>query len=185
MSDLSGQFNPSRPTAKSLLNKKRPKRKHLMNSNQMRAMLADSPLAPSSNDMLRKLGNNDISVAFGVPEGLKEDEYNKMELVFYSFKKRLAQKYIASFFNRLEEFELQNPHLDFPMTKSDELMTGRVTYDEDGNIQRIKMLQWTDKEKLQDFFVSVLERLGTLPNPPDKLVKDGLFHVVYSFNVKQ
>lgn len=176
-------FDRRRPRAKNLLRQNSKKMIHT-DGHEMRKFIAGSAGAVSTKEMLTKLGSNDISVSFGVPEDFKQDEYNKAELIFYGFRRRLLQAYLASFFTRLNDFTIRNPHLHFPMTEDDEVMTGQVTYDHMGNIMRIKMLRWTNKERLQGFFEEVLENLGALPNPPDEIVRDGQFHVYYTLNIK-
>lgn len=127
------------------------------------------------------LNNSNVAVNIEVPKGVNLDELNEEELVFYSFQKRSALQYIATFYNKLQEFERKNPHVAFPITKEKTRMTGRITYDKDGNIVRIKMLEWTETQRLQDFFVNVLEELQSLPNPPKLLIDENdEFSVVYS-----
>lgn len=127
------------------------------------------------------LNNSNVAVNLEVPKGVKLDELNKEELMFYSFQRRSALQYVSAFYNKLQEFERQNPHLQFPMTKEQTRMTGRITYDKEGNIMRIKMLEWTKTQRLQDFFVEVLQEMNSLPNPPKLLIdENGEFSIVYS-----
>jgi hypothetical protein len=105
------------------------------------------------------LGDSDTMVKLEVPQGVKEDELNKHELVFYSFQKRTALNYVNSFYKKLNEFELQNPHLKFPLTENKQKMVGRVVYDRQGNIIKINILEWSKVEKLQDFFIEVLKEM--------------------------
>lgn len=127
------------------------------------------------------LNNSDVAVNLELPKGVKLDELNKEELMFYSFQKRSALQYVSTFYNKLQEFERQNPHLNFPMTKEKTRMTGRITYDKEGNIMRIKMLEWTKTQRLQDFFVEVLKDMNGLPNPPRLLIDENdEFSIVYS-----
>ncbi|HXH74927.1 MAG TPA: hypothetical protein VNJ08_08180 [Bacteriovoracaceae bacterium] len=130
------------------------------------------------------LSNSDISVNLEVPEGVSPDELNKYELMFYGFQRRTAINYINSFYKRLDKFQQANPHLNFPMTGNKQVMTGRLTYDEKGNIKQIKMVRWSNTEKLQDFFVEVLKEMDTLHNPPHALwEKTGEFSIFFSFVV--
>jgi hypothetical protein len=141
------------------------------------AKLSGDPRAAS-------LSNSDILVNLEVPEGVNPDELNKFELMFYSFQRRTAINYINSFYNRLNKFQQQNPHISFPMTESKQVMTGRLTYDEKGNIKQIKMIRWTNVDKLQDFFLDVLKDMDTLHNPPQALwEKTGEFSIFFSLVV--
>ena len=165
------------------LKKKKPIDALSLNNKTVKNFMKDTPNAGSSGEYARAFGQSNVLVELEVPEGVPEDELNKYELVFYSFRKRTALNYVNSFYNELTDFQSSNPHLRFPMTEDRESMTGRITYDKDGNIVRIKMLRWTNKEKLQDFFLHVLKNMNSLPNPPEVIIKDGQFHVYYSLTV--
>lgn len=154
-----------------------------LNNDSVKSFMQNTPNAGSSGEYARAFGQSNVLVELEVPNGVPEDELNKYELVFYSFRKRTALNYVNSFYNELMEFQTSNPHLTFPMTEKQESMTGRITYDEEGNIVRIKMLKWTDREKLQEFFLHVLKNMNSLPNPPEIIIKDGEFHVYYSLTV--
>ncbi len=154
-----------------------------LDNSTVSAFLRGTPNANSAKEYLEAFDKTESLVALEVPKGIKESELNKHELVFYMFQKRTAQTYINSFYNKLNEFKLKNPHLRFPLTEKKEKMTGRVVYDKDGNIVRINMLEWTNKEKLQDFFLDVLQEMYSLPNPPKMIIKDGQFTVFFSLTV--
>jgi hypothetical protein len=127
------------------------------------------------------LSNSDILVNLEVPEGVNPDELNKYELMFYGFQRRTAMNYINSFFKHLDKFQRENPHKNFPMTDSKQVMTGRLTYDEKGNIKQIKMIRWTNVDQLQGFFENVLKDMDTLHNPPTALwEKSGEFSIFFS-----
>jgi hypothetical protein len=129
------------------------------------------------------MDKSSVSVQIEVPKGVNPDELNKFEMVFYSFQKRTAMNYISSFQRNFNDFNRQNPHLNFPLTKNQQIMTGRVTYDEEGNVKLIKMVKWTKVEKLQDFFLDVLKEMNSLQNPPKELVRNGEFSIYYSLIV--
>jgi hypothetical protein len=119
-----------------------------------------------------------------VPEGVNPDELNKYELMFYGFQRRTAIGYINSFYKNLDKFQRENPHLQFPMTDTKQVMTGRLTYDSQGNIVQIKMIRWSNVDRLQDFFVDVLKDMDTLHNPPQALwEKTGEFSIFFSLVV--
>lgn len=128
--------------------------------------------------------NSDILVNLEVPEGVNPDELNEYELMFYGFQRRTAINYINSFYKNLNKFQRENPHLAFPMTTEKQVMTGRLTYDEKGNIKQIKMIRWSNQDKLQDFFLNVLKEMDTLHNPPQALwEKNGEFSIFFSLVV--
>jgi len=154
-----------------------------LNKKSIANFLQSTPNATSSQQYLEALGDTDSIVRLEVPKGVKESELNKHELVFYSFQKRTAITYINSFYKKLNEFKLKNPHLNFPMTGNKENMVGRVIYDKNGNIVKINMMKWTKVNKLQDFFMDVLQEMTALPNPPQAILKDGQFTVFFALTV--
>lgn len=154
-----------------------------LNKKSIANFLQATPNATSSQQYLEALGDTDSIVRLEVPKGVKESELNKHELVFYSFQKRTAITYINSFYKKLNEFKMKNPHLHFPMTEKKENMVGRVIYDKDGNIVKINMMKWTKVNKLQDFFMDVLQEMTALPNPPKAILKDGQFTVFFALTV--
>lgn len=154
-----------------------------LNKKSVRGLLKGTPNSINEKQFMEALGATDTMVKLEVPKGVKEDELNKHELVFYSFQKRTALNYINSFYKKLNEFELKNPHLKFPLTDKKQRMVGRVVYDKNGNIIKINILKWTNVDKLQDFFVEVLKEMTSLPNPPDQIVKDEKFTVFYALTI--
>jgi hypothetical protein len=163
--------------------KKRPIDALSLNNESVKSFMQNTPNAGSSGEYARAFGKSNVLVELEVPQGVPEDELNKYELVFYSFRKRTAINYVNSFYNELTDFSTSNPHLRFPMTEEQESMTGRITYDRSGNVVRIRMLKWTNKDKLQDFFLHVLKNMNNLPNPPEVIINDVDFHVYYSLSV--
>jgi hypothetical protein len=155
-----------------------------LKGNQLRKFMEGNSKGVSFDDNSNTLSNTDVAVNLEVPEGVSPDELNKYELMFYSFQRRTAINYINSFYKNLDEFRRSNPHLQFPMTDNKQIMTGRLTYDDKGNIKQIKMVRWTNVQKLQDFFLEVLKDMDTLHNPPQALWKDsGEFSIYFSFIV--
>lgn len=150
---------------------------------EIQEFMKSSPSSAMSGDpRASKLTESDILVNLEVPEGVEADELNKYELMFYGFQRRTAINYINAFYKNLDKFQRENPHLNFPMTDSKQVMTGRLTYDEKGNIKQIKMIRWSNEGRLQDFFESVLKEMDTLQNPPQALwKKDGEFSIFFSF----
>lgn len=133
---------------------------------------SSSPREQTPQQLLSALDETDVLFDLQVPKGVKEDELNKHEMVFYSFRKRTAIAYINSFYKELNSFELKNPHLRFPLTNKRELISGKITYDKNGDILKIETLKWTDISKLQDFFMEVLKNMSSLPNPPEAIINE-------------
>lgn len=142
---------------------------------------ASSASQLSGDPRVRSLNNSDILVNLEVPEGVNPDELNEYELMFYGFQRRTAIGYVNSFYKHLDKFQRENPHLQFPLTETKQIMTGRLTYDEKGNIKQIKMIRWTNVDRLQGFFEEVLKDMDTLHNPPKPLwSKTGEFSIFFS-----
>lgn len=143
--------------------------------------VASSASELSGDPRTRSLSNSDILVNLEVPEGVNPDELNEYEMMFYGFQRRTAIGYVNSFYKHLDKFQRENPHMQFPMTDTKQVMTGRLTYDEKGNIKQIKMIRWTNVDRLQGFFEEVLKDMDTLHNPPKPLwSKSGEFSIFFS-----
>jgi len=137
------------------------------------AMLGGSPT------LTKSLMNMQVEV----PEGVSKDELNEFELKFYGFQKRMMEKYFSTIVLQAREYE-KRYSLPVLMPDGRHVMTGRVTFDSDGNIKQIKMIRWTQADKLQNMFEDVLKAIDTLPNPPRELMNQhGEFVVYYTFTV--
>jgi hypothetical protein len=70
------------------------------------------------------------------------------------------------------------------LTDDKQVLTGRLVFDQQGNLKQIKMVRWTNIDKLQTFFESVLKKLDSLQNPPKELwLKDGEFAIFVTLQV--
>lgn len=117
------------------------------------------------------------------PEGVSMDELNKFELMFYGFQKRMMEKYFSSIVLNVREYE-KRYSMKSLIPDGQHTMTGRVTFDSDGNIKQIQMIRWTQADKLQAMFEDILKSMNSLPNPPKMLRnKEGEFVVFYTFLV--
>jgi hypothetical protein len=137
----------------------------------------------SPSQALQAMSETDVNIKLEVPKGIKEDELNKHELVFYSFQKRTVLAYINSFQKELNAFERKNPHLRFPLTRDKQKLAGRVIYDRNGDILKIETLQWTKIKKLQDMFMNVLNNMSSLPNPPKEILDDEQFAINFVLTI--
>jgi hypothetical protein len=137
----------------------------------------------SATKILNSLDSTDVVIDMEVPQGVEEDELNKHELVFYGFQSRTVKAYINSFRKELNSFERTNPHLRFPLTKSKQKISSRITYDKNGDILKIETVKWTDVKKLQAFFMDVLKNMTSIPNPPEQILDNDQFVINYVFTV--
>lgn len=138
---------------------------------------------PPSQALKKALSLSDIDVSLELPKGVKESELNKRELVFYSFQRRTALTYINSFQKQLNEFDKQNPHLVFPLTKHKQKLAGKVIYDKNGDILKIEILKTSKVTKLQSFFLNVLQEMSSLPNPPKEIIDNDQFAVNFILSI--
>lgn len=179
-SEAISKFKKSRPGKASLLkNKKRKVNSKLSITNtRIKDFLTTDPYSSPAAEQLAKLDQTDVLFDLVIPKGVPEDELNKHELVFYSFRKRTALAYVNSFQKQLNIFENKNPHLNFPLTSDPETIAGKITYDKNGDILKIETLEFTQITKLQDFFMNVLQDMSSLPNPPKEIINDSKEFVV-------
>lgn len=193
LSDLMAVPNPSRPSSN---NAKMVQTNSVRPGQLTKATTALSGLKYGADDFKRMaqdpmlqgaanvLNSNRIALNFELPKGKNLDELNETELKLYSFLRRGAIKYVNSISAEIKEFELKNPHLQFPLTDAKQVLTGRMVFDEHGNIKQIKMVRWTNIDKLQGFFENVLKRIDTLQNPPKELwTQDGEFAIFVTLQV--
>lgn len=125
--------------------------------------------------------NSDVTVNIDLPKGVKLNELNPEELKFFSFQKRTLLQYVGTFNQEVRNFEVSNPHLRLPLTNKKQILRGRISFDEQGNIKRIKVLEWSEKPKLQSFFLDVLKKIEKVPNPPRLILQDNdEFSIIYS-----
>lgn len=169
-------------TSQSAVNKNQPKKMKLirdfkLSEKEIKRIYQDNNQSQIPFNAQRAFEKTDIAIKLEVPKGIPEDELNKHELVFYSFQKRTVMAYINSFFKELNDFELKNPHLAFPMTRNKEKVAGRITYDKNGDILKIDTLKWSEVPKLQGFFMQVLQNMSSLPNPPKEIIRDDTFAI--------
>lgn len=130
------------------------------------------------------LAGDKISLKYEVPNGKSLDELNEAELRLYGFLRRGAKNYTTSILAELHDFELKYPHLHFPLTDTKQVLTGRLTYDEKGNLKQIKMIRWTNIDKLQGFFEQVLKRMEVMQNPPKELwAENGEFNIFVTLEI--
>ncbi len=129
-----------------------------------RTQHAGSQMLAGSPTLSKSLMNMQVEV----PEGVIADELNEFELQFYGFQNRLVSKYLNSIELQVREYE-KRYSLPTLNVSGKHTMTGRVTFDTQGNIKQIKMIRWTQADKLQAMFEDILKSMISLPNPPKML----------------
>ncbi len=185
--------NDYRPQAKSLVSRVTPKdmknvklpRVTVQSVQRQRGMKQDlmKQLGPGSANA--NLANrSDIQVHFEPPEGVSEDELNSVEKMFYSFQKRTFEGYFNSFITTYNRVVQLRPGLKRTLQTEVHHLTGRVTFDREGNIVSIKILRWTQDDNLQKLFEETLKEIKSLPNPPKDIIgKDEQFNIYYQLKI--
>lgn len=125
---------------------------------------------PSLN--LSQIKDSELVISFDVPKGVKEDLLNSIEQVFYSFRKRTYIQYLNSLYKNLSDYERKYPRFGQEIMKERITIESDVTFDEQGNILRIKSRKWSDNQRLQDFFDQTISDLVSIPNPPKAFLNE-------------
>ena len=92
---------------------------------------------------------------------------------YYSFYLRIFNDYLNKLIIQLNQKNSLNG------LKSNEVLMGRIIFDELGNAQELKIIQWADSDKLQNSFFKTLEEIKNIPNPPQDLISSGEKFTVY------
>lgn len=153
----------------------------------MKKYLKDAPSqVQSAKQVLDEFSElSDLDIKFELPKGVPEDELNPRELVFYSFQKRTIQAYINSFIKELNHLSAKERANGVLLTNKKQTLAGRLTYDKNGDIVKIKTLAWSDEDKVQDFFLKILKNINSLPNPPKEIIENDQFAINFILNLNQ
>ncbi len=129
--------------------------------------------------------HSDIQIRFETPEGIKEDELNSVEKIFYSFQKRTFESYFKSFFKSYHSRLKNRPLLKRSLQKESHSLAGRITFDQEGHIIAIKMIKWSNNDEVQNLFEQTLREIRSLPNPPKALLKNEKkeFNIYYQLRI--
>tara|TARA_R110002072_G_scaffold64203_1_gene159051 strand:- start:23330 stop:24268 length:939 start_codon:yes stop_codon:yes gene_type:complete len=144
-----------------------------------------SQLAPQS-ERAQIIKNTGFNVHFEPPEGVSEDELNTAEKMFYGFQKRTFIAYLNSFVSTYQETLLKNPRLKSELKTANHLLTGKIIFDELGNIIKIQILRSSPSDEIHALFEETLKEIRKLPNPPQDLLKNRkTFTIYYQLNINR
>ncbi|MCR9205080.1 MAG: TonB C-terminal domain-containing protein [Halobacteriovoraceae bacterium] len=130
------------------------------------------------------LGRAGFNLHFEPPEGVSEDELNSVEKIFYSFQKRTFVSYVNSFLSTYQQALLNKPQIKSSLRNDRHLLTGKIDFDRQGNILRIKILRSSHDDDVHELFEKTLREIRTLPNPPKALIeKRDQFTIYYQLSV--
>jgi hypothetical protein len=86
---------------------------------------------------------------------------------------------VNSFYSSYQSLILKRPSLLGVLQSERHLMTGKVIFDKEGNIMRIKILRSSSNDDLHELFETSLKDIRSLPNPPKDLVKNREEFTIY------
>jgi len=144
-------------------------------------MLRDMGQQSTQAEILKTTGFN---LHFEPPEGIPEDELNSVEKIFYSFQKRTFIGYVNSFMSSYQDTLNRHPQVQNALRSERHLLTGRVTFDKEGNIVRIKILRSSQNDDVHRLFEDTLRNIRSLPNPPKAIIEDkDQFNIYYQLKI--
>lgn len=138
----------------------------------------------TSSTQAEVLNNTGFNLHFEPPEGIPEDELNSAEKIFYSFQKRTFMGYVNSFLSSYQSALTKHPAIQNALTSERHLLTGRITFDKEGNIVRIKILRSSANDEIHRLFEETLLNIRSLPNPPQAIIEDkDEFNIYYQLRI--
>lgn len=146
-------------------------------------MLKELSTQSSRAEVLKRTGFN---LHFEPPEGISEDELNSVEKIFYSFQKRTFISYVNAFLSSYHDKVLNAPQVQSALRTERHLLTGKIDFDREGNILRIKILRSSHNDDIHELFETTLREIRTLPNPPKAIIENkDQFTIYYQLRINQ
>lgn len=159
------------------------KDEYLEQNYQKEAILQNKPIA---EEALSTLQNSSLNIKFEPPEGVSEDELNTQEKKFFSFTKRSYETYINSIIKEFNSLLARRPYLKRMENIGNHVLSGKMIFDEQGNVISIKFIQTSQNDDLQYLFEKALTNISVLPNPPKDLLKeDNTFAIYYQLGINK
>jgi len=144
-------------------------------------MLRDMGQHSTRAEILKSTGFN---LHFEPPEGVPEDELNSVEKIFYSFQKRTFIGYVNSFMSSYQDTLNHYPQIQNALRSERHLLTGKVTFDKEGNIMRIRILRSSQNDEIHRLFETTLRNIRSLPNPPKAIIENrDQFDIYYQLKI--
>jgi hypothetical protein len=125
------------------------------------------------------LQRKNFNVQFEAPEGVAEDELNSIEKTFYSFQKRTYASYVSAFIESYQTHLKNKPAIKKDLSDGDYLLTGKITFDREGNIVAIKIMKSSLSDHIHSLFEQTLKSVRKLPNPPKDLLSSSEELTIY------
>lgn len=141
-----------------------------------RDMMKEMGPQVGQSDIITRTG---LNLHFEPPDGVSEDELNSVEKKFYSFQKRTFVSYVQSLLSVYQQKLINRPQIENIVKNETHLVTGKIDFDREGNILRIKILRSSPSDEVHNLFEETLKAINRLPNPPDLLIKDREQFTIY------
>jgi hypothetical protein len=130
------------------------------------------------------LKSTQLNFHFSAPEEFDRGDFNELDKVLYSFKKRMYVSYINSLIKSYDQILLEKPLIKKSLREERHVLTGKILFDREGNIVKINILKSSLSDEVHSLFESTLTGIHSLPNPPKMLIerKDN-FTVYYQLSI--
>ena len=120
-----------------------------------------------------------LNFHFFTPEDMDKGQFNEVDKVLYSFKKRMFLSYLNSLLKSYEDLSLKKPLLKGAIESEKHLLTGKILFDKEGNIVKINILKSSLNDDVHSLFENTLIGIKALPNPPKMLLRDKEDFTIY------
>ena len=148
---------------------------------ERRLVLESLGLSPAD---AAELGFSELDLRFSPPEGVDEDELNSAEKRFYGFQRRVFLAYAMSFLATWRRMSMERPRLRESLAGQRRVLAGSLRFDGDGARTDLAVAGSGDGGSARELFRRTLERMRTIPNPPEELVgADGFFTIHYRLGI--
>lgn len=141
-------------------------------------------------DMATELSNTkvnmdgtDFIINIEVPPGIPIDQLNKIEQVYYSFRRRLAIHLYNSIISNIMEYDRLNPRLPFPIVSEETFLSFGAVFDEEGDILKVQPLEKSNVARLDDLLLQSIIGMNKLHNIPKSLL-DSKKQFKFSIGIK-
>lgn len=121
---------------------------------------------------------------FVIPKGIPREKVPEIKSQLYSFNLRLRKQFHSSVISTYYEMQRMDPRFDIPINRREDIIIIKATYNEKGNVIRIKTLLAPKEQIYSDFFQKAIESIETIPNPPEILLNNKReFSQIYSLGI--
>ncbi len=138
--------------------------------------LKDS-LAITKKQILENSFNGELS--FNFEDFNEKDEYNSNDKKFFQFYRRVSMQYFNSFALSYKKVSKKNHFLETIFKETRDHLIGRIHYDLNGNVVKIKILKSTMSNSIHELFEETLKNIGIVSNPPKELLNESQELVFY------